>query len=457
MFHKLRGTKCVFRFSYVQQLKSRAFIIGTLIMNGFFVAILLITNFANVTGSATTEPVNNIETSKSDVSVSDTIKKVYYVDSTALELDCSDIAHKYDVVFANSGVPEQPNDNEIVVVISTRDYGYDVVTKCGGGVSEIAANTLSESISDAVKDKSNEAAGLTPDMIKAANATVTMSVVSERGNIGISTNSALQRGLRTMVASVLALIMFMFVIIYGQLVGQSVAMEKTSKVIEMLLVSVKPLAVIVGKVLAMGAAAFTQIIATVAFQFVIAFAIAPLGALSGIGAALTAHNFTPTTTSERFISNFSYVLSYVNAGTICASILTFLLGYLFYAMLSGLAASCISRQEDLQAAMQPMAFTGLLGLYLAYILPSMSLVRRGASASFLMKLSYYLPVSSPFALPGAILTGEVSGFEIPLAIAVLTAFDVLFALFVARVYHHTILHSGERIKLIKLLKFSFVR
>ena len=84
-------------------------------------------------------------------------------------------------------------------------------------------------------------------------------------------------------------------------------------------------------------------------------------------------------------------------------------------------------------------------------------MRGGAGTSFLMRLSYYLPVSSPFALPGAILTGEVRGLEIPLTIAVLAVFDVLFALFVARVYHHTILHSGERIKLIKLLKFSFVR
>ena len=62
-------------------------------------------------------------------------------------------------------------------------------------------------------------------------------------------------------------------------------------------------------------------------------------------------------------------------------------------------------------------------------------------------LSYYLPISSPFALPSALLTGAMDIPQALLAVAVLCVFTVLMALLVARVYEQIILHNGNRLKL----------
>ena len=61
-----------------------------------------------------------------------------------------------------------------------------------------------------------------------------------------------------------SLVLFMLIFIYGQMVAQSIAQEKTSKVMELLLTSVRPLAIIIGKILAMGSLALIQFMMIVA-------------------------------------------------------------------------------------------------------------------------------------------------------------------------------------------------
>ena len=62
-------------------------------------------------------------------------------------------------------------------------------------------------------------------------------------------------------------------------------------------------------------------------------------------------------------------------------------------------------------------------------------------------MSYYLPISSPFAIPSALLTGAIDVPQALIAVLVLCVFVVLMALMVARVYEQIILHNGNRLKL----------
>ena len=120
----------------------------------------------------------------------------------------------------------------------------------------------------------------------------------------------------------------------------------------------------------------------------------------------------------------------------------FIIGFIFFALIAGLIGASVSRMEDLNAAMQPLAIIGVLGFYLAYFPSAM-----GGEAGFMSTLSYYLPISSPFALPSALLTGAMDIPQALLAVAVLCVFTVLMALLVARVYEQIILHNGNRLKL----------
>ena len=61
----------------------------------------------------------------------------------------------------------------------------------------------------------------------------------------------LESAINYIVPIVFSLVLFIFIFAYGQTVAQSIATEKTSRVMELLLTSVRPLAVVIGKVLAM--------------------------------------------------------------------------------------------------------------------------------------------------------------------------------------------------------------
>ena len=69
-------------------------------------------------------------------------------------------------------------------------------------------------------------------------------------------------------------------------------------------------------------------------------------------------------------------------------------------------------------------------------------------------VSYYLPVSSPFALPSALLLGTISPLGGVIAVLILAAFVVLIAIVVSKVYEAIILHNGNRIKLGDIIKLA---
>ena len=68
--------------------------------------------------------------------------------------------------------------------------------------------------------------------------------------------------------------------------------------------------------------------------------------------------------------------------------------------------------------------------------------------------SYYFPVSSPFALPSAILLGTISPLQGIIAVLILAAFVVLIAIVVSKVYEAIILHNGNRIKMGDIFKMA---
>ena len=107
--------------------------------------------------------------------------------------------------------------------------------------------------------------------------------------------------------------------------------------------------------------------------------------------------------------------------------------------------------------MSPYSIIGVLGMYLAYfpvIFNADSLQNGDASTNPVQIFSYFFPVSSPFALPSAVMLGTIEPWKIFLSIAVLAAFVVLIAVIVGKVYEAIILHNGNRIKFGDILKMA---
>lgn len=226
------------------------------------------------------------------------------------------------------------------------------------------------------------------------------------------------------VGLLLTMIIFFAVYYYGYGVAMSVASEKTSRVMETLVVSAKPSRILLGKCLAMGVLGLFQlslflIVGALGFAFLV-----PEGfTIGGMPLALTA--FTPVSAL--------LVLLY------------FLLGYALYAMLNSVCGATVSRTEDLNAAMMPTILISLISFYAAYMTIFMP------NESF-KRIVTYIPFTSPFIMPFRLLNETVPAGEILVSILLLVAAIVLVAVLSIRIYSASVLHYGQRLKLKDLVK-----
>ena len=452
---KTKGWGHVFRFTFIQTIKAKSFIVSTIVISAILVLLIAGVNFlplimmddSGSSGADGSEDVYKIRT-------------VYLLDESGIEPkpDFSSISQmgvtftevtkeQYDEKIAGinqSTLAETalyisaPDESGYISMLMSRPKSEEVITADD-------CKTLLADISAAVSKSKLIALGVSEENVAAAEAGISK-VTTVAGEPPVSEFVFIIKSVVPMISS---LVLFMFIFAYGQMVAQAIATEKTSKVMELLLTSIKPLAVIIGKVLAIGCVALAQMAIIGTVSGASAMLMAPLGFIGKLSSGMTVEMAEFDGISEAVSSVFANV----NIGSVLLFIVVFALGFLFYALIAGLAGASISRMEDLSSAIQPMSLVGILGFYLAYF-PTITSMEGGTPDNIFILLSRYLPISSPFALPGAVFLGEMSGIEAAISIGVLALFVALMALLVAKVYETIILHNGDRIKFGQMIKMA---
>ncbi|MDD2361548.1 MAG: ABC transporter permease [Oscillospiraceae bacterium] len=225
---------------------------------------------------------------------------------------------------------------------------------------------------------------------------------------------------------VLTMVMFFAIYFYGYGVAMSVASEKTSRVMETLIVSAKPSRILLGKCIAMGALGLLQLtIFIVAAAGAYKFIVPADFTIAGVPLALS--SFTPTSAL--------LILVY------------FLLGYSLFAMINSVCGATVSRAEDLQSAMTPSILISMISFYSAYVVMFMPDpgIRRIVSC---------IPFTSPFIMPFRLLNESLLISDIIISICILIVAIVIVSALSIRLYSASVLHYGQRLKLGDLFKLS---
>lgn len=466
---RINGWRKVFTFTFVQYIKTKSFIIGTAVICIITAAICVLTNIlpAVLNNNDESELIPGGESAMySKVYLYDEANILTSDDNAALEFALNDTEitseGTYEQTCEALGETELSEASVLISEITDKDgtlTGYDVRTvyssKAGG------ANALNSLISELINRRVLLNAGVSPE--KYADTQININTFGIEA--GVEQWNFIQSAMNYFVPLVVSLVLFMLIFAYGQTVAQSIATEKTSKVMELLLTSVRPLAVVIGKVLAMGLVSFMTF-ALIGAVGGISFAIsAPFG---WMGKALeaardpevleqleqAAQGISSEAEIAQAVSDLKSTFTPLNILLIAV---IFLLGFLFYSLIAALVGASISRMEDLQAAMQPYAIIGVLGMYLAYfpVIFNIDSMETGAAATNPVQFfSYYFPISSPFALPSAILLGTLTPLQSILATLLLAVAVVLIAIVVGKVYEAIILHNGNRIKLGDIIKMA---
>ena len=455
---KTKGWGQVFRFTFIQTLKAKSFIVSTIVVSAILVLLVLAANFLPML--AMNDTADAVDSS-ADVSK---ISTVYYHDESGIEpkADFSTLpeprptfvevsAEQYDekIVSLKASTAAEvavyitaPSENGNISMLLSRPESDEIIQNG-------ECRTLLANMADVLNKSKLLSLGVSEDDIALAEGYIKQDVTIA----GEAPVSEFESIIKTMLPMMTSIILFMFIFVYGQMVAQAIATEKTSKVMELLLTSIKPLAVIIGKVLAIGCVALAQIAIIGTVTGTATAIAAPFGFIGALSSGIAGDAAADSAAISEVSNAVGEIFANFNIGSVLLFIVVFILGFLFYALVAGLAGASVSRIEDLQSAMQPMALIGVLGFYLAYF-PSMSNIDGDGGSNILTLLSRYLPISSPFSLPSAILMGEMSGAEVAISIGVLAVFVALMAMLVAKIYETIILHNGDRIKLGEMLKMA---
>ena len=235
----------------------------------------------------------------------------------------------------------------------------------------------------------------------------------------------------------LMIVMFA-VMIAGSKVAELIVTEKTSKVMEYLLTSIKPLALLLGKVISTLLIVFTLLAAlflSFAGSLVINYMISD-----------RTQGFWP----EIFIRIAEAdVLRGMTPVNMVITVVMVLLGFLFYGFIAGLAGATVSKIEELAEGLKLFTFALIIGVYLVIAL--MSFASAGEGMGTFSYVVYYLPLSSVFIVPVYLLLGKISLDTGLISLAILAASTVVVWMFVTKVFESVIYHNGSVMKFKEIL------
>lgn len=222
--------------------------------------------------------------------------------------------------------------------------------------------------------------------------------------------------------------LYMVIVFYGQMISNSVAMEKSSRAMELLITSAKPTSLMFGKIIAACLAGLTQLICV-------------------FGSSIIFYNLNKSYWGDNMIINsifnmpvelFAYMLIF------------FILGLLVYSFMYGAIGSMVSKVEELNTAAMPVTL-----IFVASFLVVVFSMSSGEVDNLLMKVCSFIPFTSPMAMFTQIAMSTVPVYEIIISVIILIASVFLIGFGSAKIYKTGVMLYGTKPNLKNMIKTVF--
>lgn len=430
----------IIKREYLSRVKKKSFILGTLLTPLFFVGLIVAITFISV---------KNIENEKIAVVDEAGIFKGSLENGKAITFDFSkgiDSSNYMDKGF--SAILYTPTDGS---------YDYRLISK--KQLSIIAEGTLEDKINESIqntllKDKYNiNLKDLEAEKEKAGRAKIDQRYY-EGGEIKKG-NSSLAYGIGYGSGFLIYITLF----IYGTMVMRGVMEEKTSKIAEVIVSSVKPFQLMIGKIVGIGAVGLTQFLMWIVLIFGFIFAATALLPHETIVQAQDASQQMQTGSTSmasgaaKGFTEFTDTMSDANWFLIIGCFLFyFLFGYLFYASLFAAVGSAVNDDpQDAQSLLLPITMPIIISIVImfnAITNPS------GALATW----ASIIPFSSPIVMMARIpfgVPGTVPYWELLLSMASLIGGFIFTTWLSAKIYRTGILMYGKKPTWKEMWKWAF--
>ena len=424
----MNHTRLIIAREYLTKVKNKSFLLMTiltpLIIGLLIFLIVYLTSFNN-----------------------DSLKTITVVDNTGLFANSLKGSGSIEFNF----IKELSEDEAKTISMNKNDYGmifipqlddftnvdYEALSK---SIKFISDDSPSLTVISDIEDKfekiltnlNYKKIGLDINLIEKSNIYVNLSQESFKGEETTKTDGVI----KVIFGLILGMLLYMFIFIYGSMVMRSVIEEKTNRIIEIIISSVKPTQLMMGKIIGTSLAGLTQVLIWNILGFIILNIVTSFIGISpdqinssGSVESIEASSFPV----EMLQSLFNLPLLNI----LIAFILYFILGYLLYASIFAAIGAAVDNETDSQQFMLPISIPLIIGLYVG-----IGTVPEDPSGTISVILSHF-PLTSPVVMMMRIPFG-VSIYEqiISITILIITFFAIVW--FAAKIYRVGILMYGKK-------------
>jgi len=437
--NKFKGWKSVFSFNYKQNAGSKSYIVVTALVAVLIIAAAVIISVI----AAKPEEGGDAE----NVSFC-TVETAYVLDLTGMgemqfEEWIPELSEEYYQYLTLVQVRDMTVE-ELQTMAAQDEYGLAVgvviekvdnnihVTAVVPSTSEEISLMDGQEIADLVAVAVEEARFLQSGLTALQFSQVNKQIVIGVQDVGQETNVVVYL-VQYLAPAVFGIVLYFLLLLYGQKINQGVSVEKTSKLVETLLTSLHPYALLTGKVFAIVVTAMQQFFIWVAALFI-----------GIIGGGKIAESMYPEAES-----GLSVVVEFMRANVgesafspvaVVLSLVTFSFGFLFYCVLSGMAGSMVNRPEEAASTQSiftlPIVFSWLI-CYFGTLMEKESL----------LVVARNIPFTIPFCVPVDLLTGAIGIGQGIISTCILLVFSFLIIMLSGRIYKGLVLYTGEKVTL----------
>ena len=349
----------------------------------------------------------------------------------------------------------------LLMPLFEEDIKADYILRSKKSMGFNLQETISRKINAAIEDRMLEKAGIQQsilDSIHQSAQIAELKAYEDEGKSSKESNAALAMG----IGYASGLLIYITMFIYGTMVLRGVMEEKTSRIAEVIVSSVKPFELMLGKIIGIGAVGLTQFlmwIIVVVTLTGVGMSLLPadmqnqLQQLQASGGQMGAAGMAQASESAKNIYAFQHVLSTTNWPLIIGLFLFYFLGgFLFYASLFAAVGSVVN--EDPQDA-QSLMFPITMPIIFSYIITNVVIQNPNTPMAFWASV---IPFSSPMVMMARVSYGvptTVPYWELALSMVTLIGGFLLTTWLSAKIYRTGILMYGKKVTWKEMIKWAF--
>lgn len=449
---KLRNIKTIIGREYMTRVRKKSFLLITFLGPIFFAAVCLL---PAIIMNMTSEDKKNIALVDESGIVMPRVQNTEIIDFTDYTGHCVD------------SLKTQMNDLDIDIIVSVSQLdstgrSVDVAAYAAKPISVDMKMAIASQIDDAVEDYRltlYEMEDLKKIMEEVeSHVVVSTFTIDDSGNEVISSSEVYM-----IVSLVLAMIIYMFIAMFSGMVMQSVIEEKASRVVEVLVSSVKATELMFGKIIGVACVAMTQFLLWIVLTFGLVSVVSSIVGFDSVlgGAVAQQEQMNQLTESMGMTEDIMPAMSMPQESEMGAVLETlktldysqlifgfviyFFLGYLLYASFFAAIGSAVENEADTQQLQLPVTIPLMLAFFIAFYAfkaPDSPIVFWGSM----------IPFTSPIVMLARIPFG-VPGWELALSIGILVLTFIVCGWASAKIYKIGILMFGKKTSFKDLMKW----